>query len=318
MSEFNIIETYFTWDNPSSSVIKGVGDDAALLEVPNDKYLVTSVDTSISGVHFPKNTAAFDIGYKSLAVNLSDLAAMGASAEWFTLALTLPSVNKPEDKHWLKDFSAGLKSLAEDSACTLVGGDTTRGNLSITIQVMGFVNKNEALLRSGAKVGDNIFVTGTLGDASAGLASILKKLKFLTKEDNNYCQKRLNKPTARLLESETIKQFATSCIDVSDGLIQDLSHILKASNVGAEIDINKLPLSKALRSVDFKVATRFSLSGGDDYELLFTIPAKKDVDFLKAINFPVTKIGKINTNASSITDENGNLLKSSGFNHFVE
>ncbi|MEE9445924.1 MAG: AIR synthase related protein, partial [Cocleimonas sp.] len=120
MSEFNIIETYFTWDNPSSSVIQGVGDDAALLNVPSDKYLVASVDTSISGVHFPENTPAFDIAYKALAVNLSDLAAMGASAEWFTLALTLPSGDKPEDKQWLKDFSLGLKTLSQKTACALV------------------------------------------------------------------------------------------------------------------------------------------------------------------------------------------------------
>ena len=316
MSEFNIIETYFTWDNPSSSVIQGVGDDAALLNVPSDKYLVTSVDTSISGVHFPENTPAFDIAYKALAVNLSDLAAMGASAEWFTLALTLPSGDKPEDKQWLKDFSLGLKTLSQKTACALVGGDTTRGDLSITIQVMGFVNKGKALLRNGAKLGDNIYVTGTLGDASVGLACVFNKLK-LPKEDKSYCQQRLNRPTARLVESEIIKRYATSCIDISDGLLQDLSHILTASKVGAEIDRNQLPLSAALKSLNIKTAISFAVSGGDDYELLFTIPKEVEEDFIKMNKYKVTLIGEINNKEKCIVDENGNTLESSGYNHFI-
>ncbi|MEE9444192.1 MAG: thiamine-phosphate kinase, partial [Cocleimonas sp.] len=239
------------------------------------------------------------------------------SAEWFTLALTLPSGDKPEDKQWLKDFSLGLKTLSQKTACALVGGDTTRGDLSITIQVMGFVNKGKALLRNGAKLGDNIYVTGTLGDASVGLACVFNKLK-LSKEDKSYCQQRLNRPTARLVESEIIKRYATSCIDISDGLLQDLSHILTASSVGAEVDRNKIPLSSALQSMESGIAIPFALSGGDDYELLFTIPIENEDKFLRAINYPVTLIGKINNNVQCITDENGNLLESSGYNHFVK
>ncbi len=316
MSEFNLIETYFSWSDTASSVIKGVGDDAAIIDIPNDKYLVTSVDTSIAGVHFPIETPAIDIGHKSLAVNLSDLAAMGATVKWFTLALTLPSFDKPEDTQWLEDFSRGLKTLANQAACDLIGGDTTQGALSITIQVMGVVDKGTALLRSGAKVGDLIYVTGTLGDAAIGLATIIGDLKIKHLSDLDYCQDRLNKPTARIVESKIIKQFASSCIDISDGLLQDLGHVLKASQVGASLNTREIPLSPALSRINRTIAMQAALSGGDDYELLFTIPQSCNVDFLETVNVNVTCIGKINQNISIIMDENGDPLKASGYNHF--
>jgi thiamine-monophosphate kinase len=323
MSEFNLIDTYFTWNESSSNIIKGIGDDAAIIKIPDNKYLVTSVDTSIEGVHFPLKTPASDIAYKSLAVNLSDLAAMGAMAKWFTLALTLPTTNNQVDAQWLSDFSQGLKQLAQQSACALIGGDTTQGPLSITIQVMGLIEPGEALLRSGAKSGDFIYVTGTVGDAAAGLATILSDFKMTNKADLSYCQQRLNKPTARLTESQIIKQYASSCIDISDGLLQDLNHILKASQVGARINTHQLPLSKALRSLT-KEATgkstvlQFALSGGDDYELLFTVPQKNNHAFLKAADFKVSCIGEINEDIGMIVDENGDQLTASGYNHFNE
>jgi len=320
MSEFNLIETYFTWDDKSATgtanVITGIGDDAAVIDIPHDKYLVTSVDTSIAGVHFPTNTPAIDVGHKSLAVNLSDLAAMGAIPKWFTLALTLPSIDKPEDIQWLESFSRGLKKLASHFECKLIGGDTTQGRLSITIQVMGVVDKGAALLRSGANSGDLIFVTGTLGDAAVGLATIIGDFKIENPADLDYCQQRLNAPTARVREGQLIKQFASSCIDLSDGLLQDLGHILKASQVGASINTHKIPLSDALSCLDDKVALQSALSGGDDYELLFTVPQQSKDAFIKAADFQVTCIGEINQNINKIMDQNGDPMSASGYNHF--
>ena len=333
MNEFNLIQKYFTWDNPPRDVVTAVGDDAAILDIPHNKQLVTSIDTLISGVHFPENTDPYAIGHKALAVNLSDLAAMGASPRWFTLALTLPEI----DEVWLEGFSAGLKTLAQQHDCFLIGGDTTRGSLSISIQVMGVVDTGKALLRSGAKVGDKIYVTGTLGDAAAGLKSILcnsknkdrnnSKNSILEKESNVFCQKRLNLPIPRVVESNIIKHFASTCIDISDGLLQDLSHVLEASGVGAELDLTKLPLSSALMTLfsstgtDNKKATQFALTGGDDYELLFTIPESRETNFVGIVKgkAKVTCIGVITNTAedqNTIIDENGNLLTSAGYNHF--
>lgn len=311
MHEFNLIQKYFTWDNPPSDVAISVGDDAAVMDIPVGQQLVTSIDTLVSGVHFPENTAPSAIGHKALAVNLSDLAAMGAIPKWFTLALTIPEI----DEAWLNDFSKGLKSLAQQYHCFLIGGDTTRGPLSITIQVMGLVDKGKALLRSGAMHGDKIYVTGTLGDAVAGLHGIQGGLK-LSQQDSDYCQKRLNNPTPRLVESELIKSFATSCIDLSDGLLQDLSHVLEASEVGAVLNLPELPFSPVLKNLGIEVATNMVLKGGDDYELLFTIPAIKELQFLEAINKKVTCIGVVTKEKLIITDEAGKHLISSGYNHF--
>lgn len=312
MDEFNLINHYFSWGNIPDDVAVSVGDDAAILDIPVNQQLVTSIDTLISGVHFPKNTTPDAIGHKALAVNLSDLAAMGATPKWFTLALTLPNI----DKNWLESFNQGLASLAQKYQCFLVGGDTTRGPLSISIQVMGLVDKGEALLRSGAKDGDRIYVTGTLGDACAGLASVLEDSSVLSVENRKYCEQRLNYPIPRLTESKLIKAYATSCIDLSDGLLQDLSHILKASNVGAELDLSLLPLSPALKSLDSKKAQGFILTGGDDYELLFTIPKKVEQHFLKEVGDKACCIGVINSKPNQVIDKGGVLLKSTGYNHF--
>ncbi len=265
-------------------------------------------------MHFPENTSPNAIAHKALAVNLSDLAAMGATPAWFTLALTLPEI----EAHWLSEFSASLKTTATQNTIYLVGGDTTRGPLSISIQVMGFVNKGRALLRSGANVGDKIYVTGTLGDAAAGLQSILGHLS-LSKQDKEFCEKHLNYPHARLTESSVIKDFASACIDVSDGLLQDLSHILHASNVGAKLTLSKLPLSSVLKKLKNKQALQFALSGGDDYELLFTIPKNKEPEFLKKMGntkLTVSCIGVITDQTHIIIDENSHELTATGYNHF--
>ncbi|HIQ14378.1 MAG TPA: thiamine-phosphate kinase [Leucothrix sp.] len=328
MHEFNLIQKYFTWDNPPRDVVTAVGDDAAVIDIPHNKQLVTSIDTLVAGVHFPENTSPYSIGHKALAVNLSDLAAMGASPRWFTLALTLPEV----DEAWLEDFSVGLKALAQQHDCFLIGGDTTRGPLSISLQVMGVVDTGKALLRSGARVGDKIYVTGTLGDAAAGLQNIINNSdNSLEKEANSFCQQRLNMPTPRIVESNIIKHFANTCIDVSDGLLQDLSHILRASGVAAKLDLSQLPLSSALMTLfsstlsstvtDNKKATQLALTGGDDYELLFTIPESRETNFVGIVKgkAKVTCIGVITDvteGQNTITDENGNLLTSEGYNHF--
>ncbi|MCF6189575.1 MAG: thiamine-phosphate kinase [Cocleimonas sp.] len=333
MDEFNLIQKYFTWNKTPRDVVTAVGDDAAVIEIPPNKQLVTSIDTLVSGVHFPENTPPDAIGHKALAVNLSDLAAMGASPRWFTLALTLPEI----DETWLEGFSAGLKELAQQHDCFLIGGDTTRGPLSISIQVMGVVDTGKALLRSDARVGDKIYVTGTLGDAAAGLQSIFSKdnssnknnnkKSVLEKEADKVCQKHLNMPTPRIVESNIIKHFASTCIDVSDGLLQDLTHILEASGVAAELDSTQLPLSSALMTLvtDNTEATQLALTGGDDYELLFTIPESREANFVGIVKgkAKVTCIGvitDITENQNTITDENGNILtnidKYKGYNHF--
>jgi len=319
MHEFNLIEEYFTWVDTPEDVAIAVGDDATVLDIPKNKQLVTSIDTLISGVHFPENTKPFSIGYKALAVNLSDIAAMGATPKWFTLALTLPEI----DTVWLEGFSAGLKTIAKQYGCFLVGGDTTRGPLSISIQVLGLVDTNQALLRSGAKLGDKIYVTGTLGDAAVGLKNI-QGVVSLSSKDSDYCQQRLNQPMPRLIESNVIKHFASSCIDVSDGLLQDLSHILKASKVGAMLDESLLPLSSALKNMKRESANDYASDGGDDYELLFTIPIDKEHQFLEAIHniksAKTTCIGIItkykDQSEQQIVNKTGLVLTSTGYNHF--
>ena len=339
MSEFDLIAKYFTWDVPTSkhnNIIKSVGDDAAVLSLSPNQQLVTSIDTLVAGVHFPHDTTPYDIAHKSLAVNLSDLAAMGAKPEWFTLALTIPFASSGVDHAWLSEFSRGLKTLAEEFGIALVGGDTTSGPLTISIQVMGSVETGKALYRNGAKLDDKIYVTGTLGDGAAGLSSIQNTLKLLAVDDE-FCRQRLNRPTPRLNESDLIKNFASACIDVSDGLLQDLSHILEQSSlskienassecnvIGAKIDLIQIPLSKALQNCSNQQALDFALTGGDDYELLFTLSPDVESQFLEAVklsdfDFSFTCIGKI-TDQNGIVDSDNNPLHNSfnsmGFNHF--
>ena len=312
MDEFGIIDRYFNWHDNSDDLPVSIGDDAAVINIPAEKQLVTCIDTLISGVHFPETTSAHAIAYKSLAVNLSDIAAMGASPKWFTLAITLPEI----DPDWLKAFSSGLKTLADHSGCYLIGGDTTRGPLSISIQILGLVEKETALLRSQAQPGDRIYVSGTLGDAALGLKCYQDSV-ILDNELAAYCINRLNYPTPRLELGRTIRDKAHACIDVSDGLLQDLSHILDASGVGATLDLTNIPLSKPLQTLDRIDALRYALTGGDDYELLFTLPKKLESWFMSdAISEQTSCIGVINNKVGSISDTSGNLLTKKGYNHF--
>ena len=312
--EFSLIEKYFTWKTAPKSVELGVGDDAAILSPPNNKHLIISVDTLVAGVHFPAETEAHAIAHKALAVNLSDLAAMGADPAWFTLSLTLPSANEK----WLDEFSTGLKTLADKHNIFLVGGDTCRGALSITIQVIGFADKAKAILRSGAKHGDKIYVTGTLGDAAAGLAVLQDKL-HLEPQDAAECVSQLEYPQPRNNISRLMRGFASSCIDISDGTLADLQHILDASHVGAIINTRQIPLSPMLQTLEHEKAIKLALTGGDDYELLFTLNPIKEHQLKTATEkrkLPITCIGVIDETITGIKLNPKVNFSSTGFQHF--
>jgi len=268
LAEFSLIEKYFSaLGAPRADVLLGVGDDAAQLSVPPNMSLITAVDTMVAGVHFPDNTCSDDIGYKLLAVNLSDLAAMGAEPAWFTLALTLPE----SDESWLAGFAEGISGLALQHGIQLVGGDTTRGPLVLTLQAHGLVPVEQCLKRSGAQVGDHIYVTGSLGDAALGLAIALDGDQY---PDSVYLLERLNRPSPRVALGIALCSVAHSAIDISDGLLADLGHICQQSNVGALLELNQLPLSAAFRAAAASIDT--ALNGGDDYELCFTASADSD------------------------------------------
>lgn len=271
VGEFELIQEYFFRHAAAYGVALGIGDDCALLQVPQGKQLAVSMDTLVGDVHFPGNADPELIAERALRVNLSDLAAMGAEPLWFTLGLTLPKT----DENWLKGFSQGLFRAANDFNISLVGGDTTRGNLSITIQVHGAVDPAKALLRSHAKVGDSIFVSGPLGDGAAALAVIKKELE-VGKSAFNYFMSHYYRPHPQLALGQHLAGVANACIDISDGLVADLGHICEQSGIGAEIDIERLPMSEPLaKRGEDEQAMQWALAGGDDYQLCFTVAANK-------------------------------------------
>jgi thiamine-monophosphate kinase len=288
MNEFDLIRDYFTWPIKDPSVALGVGDDAALFSLDQGYQLVITTDTLTEGIHFSANTPAKDIAHKSLAVNLSDIAAMGAKAKYFTLAISLPKI----DQSWLKEFSDSLRQLSGYYKVSLIGGDTTRGSLNITITMIGIVESSKALTRSGARSGDGVYVSGTIGEAGFCFWKLDNGLV-----PSNQELKKLNCPTPRIELGLKLKNLASACIDISDGLEQDLSHILKTSSVGAVIEVEKIPISEALH-VHIKDTNDWSipLCGGDDYELCFTVPEDNE-EALKMVsescNVNITKIGVI-------------------------
>ena len=273
-TEFEIIRRYFTRQQPQrADVIAGIGDDAAVLQVPADSELVVCIDTLVAAVHFPGSTPAAAIGHKALAVNLSDLAAMGATPAWATLSLTLPDSNPV----WLGDFSEGFFRLADRYGVQLVGGDITRGPLSVTVQAHGLVPRGRALRRQGAQPGDRIYVTGTLGDAGLALR--------LEDHAHNTIRQRLDYPEPRVAAGQLLREYASAAIDVSDGLLADLGHLLEGdgpgASPGASINIDALPRSSVfiatMQQPGFAQADLFyelPLSAGDDYELCFTVPQR--------------------------------------------
>ncbi len=312
LSEFGLIDRYFR--RPAGDdVALGVGDDAALLRPPPGELLAVTVDTLIAGRHFPVDTDPEAIGHKALAVNLSDLAAMGATPRWFLLALSLPEA----EEDWLAAFARGLLALADAHGIRLVGGDTTRGPLSITITAMGTVPAGEALTRSGAQPGDGIYVSGTVGDAGLGLRAALGADMPVSAEQAAEARHRLDRPEPRTALGLALRGRATACLDVSDGLAQDLGHLLTASGVGAALMLERLPLSDALRALPPDQARLLALTAGDDYELCFTLPPGVDPAVL-ALPVPVTRIGVIVAEPGLRLTLHGapNPLPLQGYNHF--
>ena len=284
--EFDLIARIRARVATRADVVLGIGDDAALLAPPPGRQLVVTADTLNDGVHFPRGTSPVDIGWKALAVNLSDLASMGAEPAWCTLSLSLPQ----SDPAWIEGFLDGFLDLAGQHGIALVGGDTTRGPLSIAVTAMGLVEPGRALRRDGARVGDEVWVTGTLGDAAGGLA-------LLDREPVPALRARLDRPTPRVAAGRALAGIATACVDVSDGLLADLGHVCARSHVAAHLDVDALPASAALREA-FGEADRIALqaSGGDDYELCFTAPAdaSADIDAVSArLGLQITRIGRI-------------------------
>lgn len=318
--EFDLIARHFTRadDVPAGGVLLGVGDDCALLQAEPDFALAVSTDTLVSGIHFFPDVDPARLGHKALAVNLSDIAAMGASPRWFTLALTLPEVNHV----WLSGFSRGLFSLADAANIRLVGGDTTRGPLSISLTVLGQVPRGEALRRDGARAGDDIWVSGTLGDAALGL-QIVRDGIVIDGITRQLPVDRLELPTPRLTLGVALRGLATAAIDVSDGLLADLGHICARSRLGANIRAAQLPCSAALQALGNGAQRwRLALTGGDDYELCFTAPPERHANIREvsaALGLPLTCIGEMRTGEGVVVrDASGEALTfaATGFDHF--
>lgn len=314
MSEFDLIRRFFTRDTPHA--ILGVGDDAALFQVSAGNVLAVSCDMLVSDVHFLPDAGPFLLGHKTLAVNLSDMAAMGAAPRWATLAMALPNA----DEAWLGKFSAGFFSLARLHGVELIGGDTTRGPLNLCVTIFGEIPAHQALRRSGAQVGDEIWVSGCLGDAALALAHLQGRITLST-ADINACLPALHCPQPRVALGLALRGIANSAIDISDGLLADLGHILEASQVGAQIELAAIPVSSVMRESQ-PLARSCILSGGDDYELCFTAHAARSAELSEIaarINLPLTRIGKIVAKRGCVVfDAAGNPLdvEAGGYDHF--
>ncbi|OIR08507.1 thiamine-monophosphate kinase [mine drainage metagenome] len=315
LSEFDLIQRYFT--RPAPNAILGVGDDAALLRIAEGMELAVSTDMLVSGTHFFPDTDPFLLGHKTLAVNLSDLAAMGASPRWATLALALPGA----DESWLRRFSEGFFVLADQYGVDLVGGDTTRGPLNLSVTIMGEVPRGQALRRSGAEAGDDIWVSGTLGKAALGLAQLQGRIA-LPEDARLSCLAALHQPRPRVALGLALRGIANSAIDISDGLLADLGHILECSHAGAEIQFAAIP-AIAPTGIEDALFRHCVLSGGDDYELCFTASAAKRnrIEAISAeLQLPLTRIGSINAGQGcTLRAADGSVMKikEGGYDHFA-
>jgi thiamine-monophosphate kinase len=323
LGEFELIRRFFLRRDAArdaeSGVILGIGDDAAVLSLPPDTELVAAVDTLVAGRHFPEATDARSIGHRALAVNLSDMAAMGATPAWATLSLTMPSA----DADWLERFSAGLWELADANGVVLVGGDTTRGPLTLSVQILGHVPRGTSLRRSGARGGDLLVVTGTLGDAGAGLAFVTAgsaEPSLAVRE----LIRRFDYPSPRVQFGMAARGIATAAMDLSDGLVGDLDKLAQASGVAAHVSVERLPLSDAMRvSVAPEQARDWALSAGDDYELLLAVPPSRFAELKAAaarLNLTLTSIGELRAGSGVTWSLNGKDFApaSSGFDHFAQ
>lgn len=319
-SEFDLIHRFFQRASRREDVIKGIGDDGALLRISPGVDLVVTTDTLVDGVHFPRDTNPESLGHKALAVNLSDLAAMAAEPAWVTLALSLPGA----DESWLAPFAQGLFKLAEQFDVALVGGDLTRGPLTITIQALGFVAHGQALGRDGAKPGDGVYITGSVGDAALGLAALQNRV-VLDAPSLGLCLSRLHRPMPRVLAGLALRGLASAAIDVSDGMVADLEHVLAASGVGATLRLEQLPLSTTVRRAleEGQAGWEIPLAGGDDYELLFTVTgdrAERLREKIEATGCTVTQVGTIDAERGLRITRGGvpqALPQRAGYNHFA-
>ncbi|WP_288233710.1 thiamine-phosphate kinase [uncultured Haemophilus sp.] len=319
MGEFDLIKRYFSRKSLQNDVSLSVGDDCAITSIPSGYQLAITTDTLVEGTHFLPSISPADLAYKSVAVNLSDLAAMGATPTWMSLALTLPEIKEA----WLAEFSQSLFAILDRYSVSLIGGDTTKGPLSITLTAQGFLPENQGLFRHQAKVGDWIFVSGFLGDSAAGLDLLLQNRKIENESDRYFIQRHLH-PTPRVELGLALRSFSCCALDISDGLLADLGHILERSQVGAEIYLENLPLSRHLcTQYEQTQAEKFALTGGEDYELCFTVSEEKREEMeqvLRSQGIKVTCIGQILPETSGL-----NLLKNDkkialpihiGFDHF--
>ncbi len=335
-SEFDLIKKYFTRAAPNTDL--GIGDDAALIQCRSGFQLAISTDMLVAGTHFFADAAPYDIGWKALAVNVSDMAAMGAQPKWATLAIALPEVSpSPQpsptrgegviSEAWLAEFSRGFFACADAFNVALIGGDTTKGALNMSVTIIGEVPTGKALRRDGAKIGDDIWVSGSLGDAAVGLAHLQGKLHRKFKLDDGYieyCLNALHRPQPRVCLGLTLIDLAHGAIDISDGLLSDLGHITKASNVGATIQLNKLPCSLFIsKHLNEKQIQQCLLAGGDDYELCFTAPQKLRAKIEKMsaeLHLPIALIGNIHAGSGLVVlDQNKQkiTLEKTGYDHFA-
>lgn len=316
MKEFELIQNIFQASviantQERSDILLGIGDDCAQVQVPQGQSLVFSMDTLVEGRHFPFDVDPVDIGYRAVATCVSDLAAMGAKPAFFTLGLTIPE----SDPQWLAGLAQGMAEIAEPIGLALVGGDTTKGPLTITLQVHGYVEQELAALRSGAKVGDDIYVTGLLGDAAAAVPIVTGELQ-VSSERFDYFYDRYWRPQPRLIVGMALKRVVHAMMDISDGLAQDIQHILKASGVGANLDASCLPISPELIKWQPESALALALTGGDDYELCFTAPKEQAAEIAlitQTLSLPCSKVGEIVEDGFCIQGYNGEIR---GWQHF--
>jgi thiamine-monophosphate kinase len=323
LSEFALIERFFHRAPRSPSVVLSGGDDAALVAPTPGFEIALSVDMLVAGRHFFEDVDPESLGHKTLAVNLSDMAAMGATPRWALLAGALPA----SDADWLEAFARGFYALADRHDVDLVGGDTTRGPLNLCVTIAGEVPRGQAIRRTGARAGDDVYVSGAIGDAALAVAAAGGRV-MLEPQAESTCRARLERPTPRVALGERLRGIATSMLDVSDGLTGDLAHILDASGVGAALELATIPRSRTLDALLAgplrATALECLLAGGDDYELLFTAPAAAAATLARIANdlaLPITRIGWITASPGlTITDERGELLSSlpRAFDHFAD
>jgi len=319
MKEFELIKKYFTEQAVNRKDVSiGIGDDCAIVTPSERQNIAVTTDTLVAGVHFPHSTSAKAIGHKAIAVNLSDLAAMGAEPSWISLAITLPEI----DETWVGEFCAGVFELCEFYNVQLIGGDTTQGPLSITVTAQGLIPFDKQITRNGAKAGDWLYVTGEIGDAALALKHVLGEFTVETQHLEKL-QTKLGFPKPRILAGQALREYASAAIDLSDGLKSDLAHICQASNVGANIVLEDLPLSfELIDSLGLEQAIQLALTGGDDYELLFTVSEDNKVGMETALSncgVSVTCIGQLNGNDKITTTLNSKpaVINAQGFEHFT-